>query len=247
MSLKFIKPDWPLLDKLNVVTTTRSGGVSLAPYDQLNLSMYVGDNKKDVEDNRNLVAQHLKLPTNPIWLKQIHSSYVVDAYLTASDEVEADASVTVNPETVCAVLTADCLPVVFSDENARCIGVAHAGWKGLLGGVLQQTIQSMAKTIKPEYAWLGPAIGPSAFEVGKDVYEAFINQNEIFKNSFRIKNNNKWYFNIYEAAKLVLHSQGITKVYGGSYCTHSEKDLFYSYRRDETTGRMATLVWKCQK
>ena len=247
MSLEFIKPDWPLADKVNVVTTTRAGGNSAAPYNKLNLGIHVGDDERVVKNNRSLISNFLDLPSEPKWLKQIHSDLVVEASAIESDVVQADASFTTDRHIVCAVLTADCLPVVFSDANGDCIAVAHAGWKGLLNGILQKTIQAMMSYSKPEFAWLGPAIGPSAFEVGDNVYQPYVQQNEKFKNAFTTKGNAKWSLDIYQAAEVVLRSQDLTNIYGGTYCTLSEKDRFYSYRRDGVTGRMATLAWKSQK
>ena len=244
MNIEFIKPLWPLANIINVVTTTRHGGVSLPPFDQLNLATHVGDDFEHVKRNRGLLASALNLPAEPKWLQQVHGHHVINAGSIKKDVREADGSYTVDRDVVCAVMTADCLPVVISDSRGHCIGVAHAGWKGLLDRVLQNTIEQMSVLAKPDYAWLGPAIGSAAFEVGADVYQAFLKQNKQFQLAFEIKNYSKWNFDIYQAASIILKSAGITHIYGGQYCTYSDKDRFYSYRREGVTGRMATLAWK---
>ena len=243
MKPEFITPDWPLTKKVNVVTTTRVGGVSQPPYDQFNLAAHVDDNIEHVECNRQRLLDALKLPAEPVWLQQVHHRHVINAGITES-VTQADAAFTIDKNIVCAVMTADCLPVVLSDNQAQCIGIAHAGWKGMLHGVLQNTIRKMSDFSRPDYAWLGPAIGPASFEVGTDVYQAFNQQNNQFKQAFVIKSNGKWNFNLYLAASIILKASGVNHIYGGEHCTFTDKDRFYSYRRDGVTGRMATLVWK---
>lgn len=244
MNSKFVTAEWPLATIINTVTTTRAGGVSLPPFDQLNLAGHVGDNLEHVLSNRQHIARVLNLPAEPAWLQQVHGNHVVKARCNTTASPEADASFTVERGVVCAVMTADCLPVVFSDSRGHCIGVAHAGWKGLLNGVLQHTIQHMSEHVRPEYAWLGPAIGPQAFEVGIDVYQAFVDQDSQFQSAFAAINSSKWHFDLYHAADHILDTAGIKHIYGGGLCTYSDKEQFYSYRRDGVTGRMATLVWK---
>lgn len=244
MNPEFIRPDWPLTDIINVATTTRTGGASLAPYDQLNLAAHVGDDIGHVKNNRQLVASALNLPAQPKWLQQVHGHHAVNAGLINSGQPEADASFTIDSDVVCAVMTADCLPVVLSDSRGQCIGVAHAGWRGLLDQVLQNTILQMSAYMRPEYAWLGPAISPEAFEVGADVYQAFVAQSKQFQHAFEKKNDSKWNLDLYQAAKIILESAGIMHIYGGQHCTCQDEERFYSYRRDGVTGRMATLVWK---
>lgn len=241
----FVTPDWPLKDKVNVVTTTRFGGISLPPYHQFNLAAHVGDDIEHVNSNRQHLVRLLNLPAEPKWLQQVHSRHVINAGL-ADTEQQADASFTIDDDVVCVVMTADCLPVVFSDLHGRCIGVAHAGWKGMLDGVLQSTIKEMSNFSRPEVAWLGPAIGPDVFEVGADVYQAYVDQDAQFKQAFEIKNTTKWNFNLYQVASIILKTSGVNHIYGGEYCTFTDKERFYSYRRDGITGRMATLVWKSQ-
>jgi polyphenol oxidase len=242
MSLQLIYPEWPLQDKVTAFTTTRIGGISKSPYNDFNLALHVGDNKKDVLNNRHCLAEYLGENTSTKWLNQTHSTIAVDAVSIESDVVEADASFSTSDDIACAVLTADCLPLLFSDENGECVGATHAGWRGLVEGVIENTIDSMSQNVKPTYVWLGPAIGPSAFEVGQDVFEAYINRNSAFKACFEAKQSGEWNLNIYQAAKIVLQAAGITNIYGGSYCTYSDENRFFSYRRNAVTGRMATII-----
>lgn len=244
MTLDVIKADWPLQSKVVALTTTRSGGVSAACYRDFNLALHVGDQATNVKKNRSILQHEISLPDEPKWLQQVHSTTVVTADDIQSDQAIADAAFTSRSDIVCAVLTADCLPIVLSDKHANCIGVAHAGWRGLLNGIVQKTVLSMSAIAKPDYAWLGPAIGPQAFEVGVDVYQPFMQQDSSFQRAFKPINNSKWYFDIYQAASIVLRSVGIKEVYGGGHCTYSEDTRFFSYRRDVNTGRMATLIWR---
>ncbi|MEM7303981.1 MAG: peptidoglycan editing factor PgeF [Pseudomonadota bacterium] len=229
------------------MTTTRAGGVSKPPYDQLNLADHVGDQLENVISNRKILVNQLSLPGEPKWLKQVHGHNVVNASNIISGLAQADASFTVDANIVCTVMTADCLPIALADSQGECIGVVHAGWRGLLGGVIQKAIVAMSQFSKPEYAWLGPALSPDAFEVEADVYHAYLTENKQFAQAFAIKNSNKWSFDIYQAAKMILMSEGVNQVFGGQHCTYGDSEQFYSYRRDGVTGRMATLIWKSQK
>lgn len=243
MTIEMIKADWPLQGKVAALTTTRIGGASSAPYDHLNLALHVGDAYEDVKNNRSLLRKKLALVHEPKWLQQVHSKIVVNANDIEPDKVIADAVYTDQVGVICGVLTADCLPIAFADKQATCVGVAHAGWKGLLNGIIQETVMAMSAITKPDYAWLGPAIGPRAFEVGANVYQAFLEQDSAFIKAFAKIKQGKWYLDIYYAATLILKSLGIQQIYGGNHCTYSEDELFFSYRRAANTGRMATLIW----
>jgi YfiH family protein len=243
MTLKTIKADWPLEDKIKAFTTTRTGGVSASPYDSFNLALHVGDEAQQVKNNRILLREQLALPDDPKWLQQVHSKIVVNANDIESDQVTADAVYTDQAGIVCGVLTADCLPVALASKKGHCVGVAHAGWRGLKRGIIEETVRTMSAIAKPDYAWLGPAIGPQAFEVGADVYQSFVEQDKAFISVFTESGDNKWYLNIYQAASIVLQSLGIHKIYGGNHCTYNESKSFFSYRRVANTGRMATLIW----
>lgn len=243
MMVQRIVPDWPLQDRVSALTTTRCGGHSQPPYASFNLALHVGDSAQHVHANRAHLRQYFSFAQEPKWLHQTHSDIVVDAASVDADKFNADASYTTEPGVVCAVLTADCLPVVLSDKLGSCVGVVHAGWRGLLKGVVQRTIDAMSVHSRPEYAWLGPAIGPAVFDVGEDVYRPYLQHNRSFERAFAHAKTNKWKLDLYTAAKIVLNAADITKVYGGEYCTFTDSENFYSYRRSNCTGRMATLIW----
>jgi YfiH family protein len=236
-----VPADWPAPDHVHAFATTRKGGVSEGIYDSFNLASHVDDQISAVASNRQLLKDAFELPAEPVWLQQVHSKRVIDA--SHFDSIEADASWTSKKNTVCAVLTADCLPVFFTDKAGSRVAVAHAGWRGLLKGVVSATFS--ATKIKPDdcLVWLGPAIGPDAFEVGKEVLEAFTDIDSKARNAFRQKDEDHWYCDMYQLARIELARQGIEQVYGGGLCTYSDAENFYSYRRDGDTGRIASLIW----
>lgn len=237
-----IIPDWPAPDHVRSLITTRSGGVSAAPYASLNLGDHVGDNPEHVTQNRAVLSTHL--PAEPRWLKQVHGIAVVDACTTGA---EADASVVFQAGDVCAVLTADCLPVLLCDQSGTVVGAAHAGWRGLLNGVIEATAAAMQVPASSLLAYLGPAIGPQAFEVGDEVRAAFVAADPEAASAFisgdRQAETQKWLANIYWLARLRLKRLGVAGVYGGGLCTYTDAERFFSYRRDGVTGRMASLIW----
>ncbi|MDR3390469.1 MAG: peptidoglycan editing factor PgeF [Sulfuriferula sp.] len=240
MSLKLITPDWPAPKTIRTLVTTRSDGVSQGAYKGLNLGDHVGDSWVDVAQNRTLVRE--ALPSEPHWLKQVHGTTV--AYADRLKElVEADAAVAREMNTVCAVLTADCLPVLFCATDGSVVGAAHAGWRGLAAGVLEQTVAVMAHPPEGVMAWLGPAIGPTAFEVGDEVRQAFVAKLPLTASAFRSASPGKWLADIYQLARLRLQHMGVMQIYGGDFCTYREATRFYSYRRDGVTGRMGSLIW----
>lgn len=257
-TLNLIAPDWPDLPAhVGAICTTRVGGLSNAPYDDgrgaggLNLGMHVGDRADRVARNRALVQA--QLPARPVWLSQVHGVTVVDAatILPGPPYCEADASFASARGAVCAIMTADCLPVLFSDLNGSVVAAAHAGWRGLAGGVLGQTVNAMRSAGAGEItAWLGPAIGPQRFEVGLDVLQAFMAgaSNEAAAEQLRLAfvphRGGGYLADIYQLARCMLQQDGVTRVAGGDACTASEPDRFYSYRRDGVTGRQACLIWR---
>lgn len=242
MSDRRILPDWPAPPCVRALQTTRAGGVSVGTYASLNLGGHVGDDPVAVAQNRALLRA--KLPAEPVWLKQVHSNNVADADRTLGVPY-ADASVARQAGTVCAVMTADCLPVLLCDEAGTVVGAAHAGWRGLAGGVVEATVKAMK--VEPErlLVWLGPAIGPAAFEVGEEVRQAFMAHDTQAEKAFvpNPANPQKWLADIFLLARQRLALLGVTRVYGGGLCTYSDAERFYSYRRDQATGRMATLIW----
>jgi hypothetical protein len=219
--------------------TTREGGVSGAPWTSLNLGDHVGDDSAHVMANRARLRQ--QLPAEPGWLKQVHSARVVE--LGRESNREADASFTRDAGEVCAVLTADCLPVLFCDRAGSVVAAAHAGWRGLADGVLEATVAAMQVSPGEILAWMGAAIGPQAFEVGDDVRDAFVAQHAEAAAAFVPNAPGKWLADIYRLARIRLGHAGVQAVYGGGRCTFTEADSFYSYRRDRVTGRMASLIW----
>lgn len=238
-----ITPDWPAPQRVRALTTTRQGGFSQGVYASFNLADHVNDNADRVRQNRDLLKQACDLPGEPRWLQQVHGRRVCRADAGPALTPEADAAWTATAGVVCAVLTADCLPVFFTNTEGSRVAVAHAGWRGLHQGVLADTLA--ASGIKPQHclAWLGPAIGPDAFEVGEEVLRVFTENNPQALTAFRQKDEHHWLCDLYQLARIELAQQGVKQVYGGGLCTFSEPERFYSYRREAETGRMASLIW----
>ena len=241
MSKSFITPDWPAPANVRALITTRVGGVSTAPYASFNLGDHVGDDPQHVAQNRaNLTA---RLPAQPAWLTQVHGTTVLDA-AAVSGAPQADASVARQPGVVSVVMTADCLPVLLCDRTGTVVAAAHAGWRGLLDGVLECTVEAMAKPGAELLAYLGPAIGPTAFEVGDEVRQAFVAHDAYAAEAFvPSAHAGKWLADLYLLARQRLQGVGVDAVYGGDDCTYSHAERFFSYRRDGITGRMASLIW----
>lgn len=238
----WLQPDWPAPVAVQAVATTRSGGVSIAPFDSLNLGDHVGDEPVAVAHNRQLVTELLQLPSTPFWLQQVHGVKV------ARQDVDnlgcpADASVAFNTNEVCVVMTADCLPVLFCDRAGTRVAAAHAGWRGLCDGVLEETVHTLGCDPAEILAWLGPAIGSQAFEVGEEVRAAFMAGDKQAAAAFQPTANGKWLADIYQLGRQRLIASGVTAIYGGGLCTYTQSDLFFSFRRDKQTGRMASLIW----
>ena len=235
-----IIPDWPAPARVKAIQTTRQGGVSIAPYDSLNLGGHVGDNPLAVERNRILLNK--LLPSEPVWLEQIHGTLVANAD-RASCQPQADACIARHRAAVCAVMTADCLPVLLCDAQGSVVGAAHAGWRGLRDGVIEATVLAMGVAPQSLMAWLGPAISQEAFEVGEEVRAAFVAIQPQAASAFIAGQSGKWLADIYALARLRLNALGVTRIYGGGRCTYRERGQFFSYRRDGVTGRMGTFIW----
>ncbi|KOY00409.1 peptidoglycan editing factor PgeF [Pseudomonas nunensis] len=232
-------PDWPAPAGVKACVTTRAGGVSLAPFDSLNLGDHVDDSPEAVAENRRRLTDHFAI--QPAWLQQVHG--IVVAHADPSKVVTADASWTQTPGIACAAMTADCLPALFCDRAGTRVAAAHAGWRGLAAGVLEATLDTLAVAPEDILVWLGPAIGPQAFEVGPEVREVFIQQlPEAAKAFVPSQNAGKFMADIYALARLRLAVRGVTAVYGGGFCTVTDP-RFFSYRRSPRTGRFASLVW----
>jgi polyphenol oxidase len=237
----WLQPDWPTPANIHAATTLRTGGVSQGEFASLNPATHVGDNLKSVSQNRHIIKTMLNLPSEPVWLNQIHSNRAVKAIATDTPQ-QADASYTDQPSVVCAVMTADCLPLLACSTDGSEIAAIHAGWRGLLDSVIDNTIAAMQN--KDLLVWLGPAIGPERFEVGDEVYAAYIAKSAEYAAAFKQQKQGKWLADIYQLARINLAFLGITKVFGGSFCTVTDEQRFYSYRRDQVTGRMVTLIWR---
>lgn len=251
-AINLIEPSWVAPQQVKAFCTTRHGGVSSSPFNTLNLGLNAGDDSADVLHNRGILKSHL--PAEPLWLKQIHGVTVstpASRNTSTSKPFEADAAVTSLPNEVLAILTADCMPVLFASKSGGVIGAAHAGWRGLSGGVLENTIKEMlalSPGLSPKdiVVWMGPAIGSTAFEVGEDVLQAFSPQGQdILSKAFVpiAGSSGKYLANLYVLAREQLHSLGIEQIDGGDFCTFNDSERFFSYRRDKETGRFASLIW----
>ncbi len=235
-----IIPDWPAPANVQALQTTRAGGVSAAPYDSFNLGDHVGDAPLAVARNRQSLNQ--LLPSEPVWLEQVHGTSVTNADQT-SCLPQADACIARHHDAVCVVMTADCLPILLCDAQGTVVGAAHAGWKGLAAGVIEATVKEMKVAPQQLMAWLGPAISRQAFEVGGEVRAQFVAADAQAAAAFVPGNNGKWLADLYALARLRLNKLGVTRIYGGDYCTYRDAARFYSYRRDGATGRMGTFIW----
>lgn len=242
MNPNWIIPNWSVPAQVRAVCTTRHGGVSVAPFDSLNLGDHVGDDPVAVARNRLIVGDVLQLPTEPLWLQQVHGVEVC-AMDVGVCYPQADASFALRNNQVCVVMTADCLPVLFCDKAGTRVAAAHAGWRGLEAGVLEQTVQKLGCAAHDIIAWLGPAIGAQAFEVGAEVRAAFMQHDPAAAVAFQPSATGKWLADIYLLARQRLNAVGVQAIFGGEYCTYSDAQRFFSYRRDGQTGRMASLIW----
>ncbi|MBF4990830.1 peptidoglycan editing factor PgeF [Methylophilus sp. QUAN] len=237
--LTFITPDWPAPANVKALQTTRDGGVSTGVYASLNLGDHVKDHPQHVAANRQLLSTYL--PSEPVWLNQVHGVRVIDAALSSCLE-SADASFTARKQVVCVTMTADCLPVLLCDQNGTVVAAIHAGWRSLCDGVIEATIAAMPVPANQLMAWLGPAIGPEAFEVGSEVRAQFMAQDAQAESAFAAKGD-KWLGDLYTIARQRLQTLGVTQIYGGGRCTFSEPENFFSFRRDGDTGRMGCFIW----
>ncbi len=244
--MDLIRPDWEVPSQVAAVVTTRSGGVSEGDFASLNLADYVGDAATAVQENRWLLQRALKLRNSPVWLAQEHGSKLVCADDASADvPIAADAAWTATPHAVCAILSADCLPVLFCDRAGTRIAAVHAGWRGLCAGVLENTLENFVQAgITPAdiMIWMGPAIGPDVYEVDAPVRDAFLKRDAEFSKVFKPAGPGHWHLNIYSVARRILSALGVESISGGAYCTYTDP-RFFSYRRAATCGRQAALIW----
>ncbi|MFU2059662.1 peptidoglycan editing factor PgeF [Avibacterium volantium] len=239
-----LKPNWTAPANIHAFTTLRQGGVSQAPYDSFNLGDHVGDDKNSVKTNRTLLVEQFHLPQLPLFLNQTHSTRVI-CLPYEGNNLDADAVYTNQPNQVCLVMTADCLPVLFTNQQGTEVAAAHAGWRGLCDGVLEQTVQQFQAEPQEIIAWLGPAIGPKSFQVGEEVRQQFIAQDPNAAQAFvpDPSEQGKYLADLYHIARLRLNKLGISQISGGEHCTYLERENFFSFRREKQTGRMASLIW----
>lgn len=249
--LEPIIPEWPRSARIRAAFTTRHGGVSEGPYASLNVGAHVGDAPEAVAENRRRVRTALRLPREPAWLRQVHGTQVLELAAGAGEGACADASISRVPQTVCCIQVADCLPVLLASDSGSVAGAAHAGWRGLAAGVLEATVRAMDVPPQELSAWLGPAIGPEAFEVGGEVRDAFMQHDPHAEEAFSANAAGRWQCDLYRLARQRLNREGVSRLYGGGYCTFGEPERFFSYRREGQNpgqpptpcGRMAALIW----
>lgn len=256
MSMAWIQPDWVAPPGVHALCSLRGGGVSAPPFDSLNLGAHVGDETAAVSSNRSRLGRAAQLPSPPRWLQQVHGIEVADLDTVREGIPVADAAVTSRRGVVCAVLTADCLPVLLAARDGSAVAVAHAGWRGLASGVIEASTQALRERIPGDagiQAWLGPAIGAASFEVGADVREAFLRHDAIADAAFTRNAAGRWQCDLYLLARQRLEASGVERISGGGLCTYADAARFYSHRRDvqhrglSSTGRMATLIWREQE
>jgi len=243
MRLHFIVPNWPAPKQVKALTTCRNGGVSVGAYSSFNLARHVNDEATAVTRNRAALVAELELPADPVWLDQVHGVDIVQLdQCNKQITHQADASLTRIHGLVCAVMTADCLPILLCKQDGSAVAAVHAGWRGLLSGVIEKTIAALGDT-EQILVWLGPAIGPGRFEVGTEVKEAFVKKSSVMQQAFRQTDKTHHLADLYALARMTLIQCGVKRIYGGEHCTYNEADKFYSYRREPATGRMASLIW----
>jgi YfiH family protein len=242
VSLSYLTPQWDVPRRVRAAFTLRAGGISRAPFETLNSAEHVGDSQADVAENRRRIGAALALPEVPVWVDQVHGTAVLDLDRMTTAR-RADAVIARTPRRVCVVQVADCLPVMLAARDASAVGVAHCGWRGLAAGVLEATVRALETPPSDLRAWLGPAIGPHAFEVGEEVRAAFVAHDSAAAQAFEANPRGRWQCDLFGLARQRLHALGIAEVTGGGLCTYSDPERFFSYRRDGRCGRMAALIW----
>ncbi|OGT77816.1 MAG: hypothetical protein A3G71_03450 [Gammaproteobacteria bacterium RIFCSPLOWO2_12_FULL_38_14] len=226
--MKIIIPDWPAPSHIKAFTSTRSSE---------------DDTPQLIEKDKNFLKETLKLPGEPCWLKQVHGTDLLHLEKPLTNPVEADASTTQTPNVICSILTADCLPLLICNKKGTLVAAVHAGWKGLAANIIEKTLKQLSDSPKNLLVWLGPAIGPDAFEIGEDVKTALCTQAEDDSAFHALKKEGKYLCDLYQLARLRLNKLGVQSVFGGKFCTYTQNSLFYSYRRNKQTGRIINLIY----
>jgi len=244
----FIRPRWPAPANVHALVTLRTGGYSSGPHASFNLAAHTEDDPEAVRKNRELLRVYFNLPSEPVWLQQVHSNRIIEAGTgtgtgTGAGDAEADGSWTGAVGHVCAVMTADCLPVLICNQNGSRVAAVHAGWRGLLAGVITNAVRMLESDPAELLVWLGPAIGPQVFEVGAEVLQSFTESNSENVSAFKQTDDRHWLCDLYQLARVELSRLGVISVLGGDECTYTDERRFYSYRRDLITGRMASIIW----
>jgi len=246
MTESFLFPDWPAPDTIKALSTTRQGGFSLPPYNCFNLGTHVGDEPNTVIKNRDYLVNTAHLPEPPRWLNQIHGTRVINSNKWQLN-IDADAIVSQQNNHICTIMTADCLPLLLCNKQGDTVAAIHAGWRGLAAGIIEKTIVEFSCAPQDILVWLGPAIGPNQFEVGTDVYQTFTQYSTKAMQAFQQTDATHYLANIYLLARQRLTALGVSAIFGGDLCTTSDKQHFFSYRRDDITGRMASMIWISHK
>lgn len=232
-------PEWLALPNVRACSTTRSVEYDGAVFNHFNLAMHVNDDIDNVSNNRQVLREIAGLPAEPVWLLQVHGDVVLKVTADTPQGLEADAAFTREKNCVCVVMTADCLPVLLCDKQATVVAAVHAGWRGLQQNIIAKTIQAMSVEPDSLYTWLGPAISPQAYEVDETVRQHF----EPYEQAFKASRPGHWWMDLYAIARQQLNQIGVNAIYGGNHCTSSESERFFSHRREQSTGRMASLIW----
>ena len=243
MQLAWLTPQWPAPTAVRALSTLRGGGVSEAPYDALNLGDHVGDLPAAVAENRRRLRGAAELPAEPAWLAQVHGTRVADLDIEGGAGAPADGALTRQPGRICAILTADCLPLLFAAASGEAVAAAHAGWRGLAGGVIEATVRSLAVAPSSLLVWLGPAIGPRHFEIGSEVRDELLRGDPGADAAFELNARGRFMADLYALARRRLARLGIERIYGGGECTYAQPDRYFSHRRDGRTGRQASMIW----
>jgi polyphenol oxidase len=246
MSIGWLEADWPAPEGIKALSTYRDGGASTGRYASLNLGDHVGDDPATVAENRRRLRYEAALPSEPQWLAQVHGVQVANLD-SDTPRGPADAAFTQRPDRVCAILTADCLPVLFAADSGEVVGAAHAGWRGLAAGVIETAFRALRVAPERMLVWLGPAIGPQAFEVGGEVREAFLRQDEGSGEAFAPSPAGRYLADLGLLVRRRLGLLGVTRIYGGGECTHALGYRYFSHRRDGNCGRQATLIWRSER
>jgi len=246
VTIDVLVPSWPVPAVIRAAFTLRTGGVSEPPFDDFNIAAHVGDDPRAVAENRRRLRHRLELPAEPVWLEQVHGQRVIDLdRQTSCDSLgPADGAVTRTAGSVCAVQVADCMPVLLAARDGSAVGAAHAGWRGLAGGVLEAAVRAMNTPGGELLAWLGPAIGQRHFEVGEEVRAAFLAADAGASVAFSANDRGRWQCDLYALARRRLAALGVNAIHGDSWCTFADRGRFFSYRRDGRCGRMAALIWR---